>query len=276
MAIVTNSHLLIGINMKSRVRPFLIIAAVLCFLLLTIWANLSASVAVKYIASVCATGILTAFVVIVYRNTVKERPSTQEPPVITERLPVVVPPRPIHAPRVAAPPSESEPEIEPILYGYRAKPIPAIGYSLSVSLLLGGLLVAVIHSYNYTRSPVVWYLFTICVLIGVTLCYWQWIVWRGRRLIITKSTKQLQRVLPWPFNSDAPSMPTKSGAAQNVKQTTIDRLLGTCRLYSDVVAKGDEVFHKLKWLPHADMLREAIGQTPLEKNSWWLFSKKDS
>lgn len=262
MAIAINSHPLIGINMKLRARPFLIVVALLCLLLLAIWGNLSASVEVKYVVSGCAIAILAAFVTIVYRYAMKEPPVADDilQP-ITERIPVTPPPQPTH-PTIA----------EPLLYDYRPKPIPAIGYTVVTGLVLAALLIGAI----YAHASAEWYIFTGCCLpVGVAWCYWQWIVWRGVRLIITKSTKQLQRVLPTPFQSSTPTMPNKAGAAQDVTQKMSDRLLGTCRLFSNVRASGDEMFHNLKWLPHPDELRRALGMPVLRKNSWWIFSKKN-
>lgn len=259
--------------MKSRTRTFLIITAMLCFLLLVIWGSLSASIVVKYVASGCATVAMVSFIALVYYHTVVKGPSTpdiSQTPVVTDRLPVI-PPQPIRPPHVVA----SEPD-DPVLYDYRARPIPAIVYTMTVALLLAGLLLGALYLDTQTHTSVVWYIFTPCAVAGVALCYWQWIVWRGIRLIVTKSTKQLQRVLPWPFNSSTPTMPNRAGAAQDVTQKTIDRLFGTCRLFSNIKAEGDEVFHNLKWYPHPDELRHALGIPPLRKNSWWLFSKRNS
>jgi len=213
--------------------------------------------------------VVMSFVVLVYYNTVVKEQSTPDapqPPAITDRLPVI-PPHPVRPPRVLT----SEPD-DPVLYDYRAKPIPAIGYTAAVALLLTG----VMYIDAQTHTSGMWYMSTGFGLVGVISCYWQWIVWRGRRLVITKSTKQLQRVLPWPFDSSTPTMPNRAGAAQDVTQKTIDRLFGTCRLFSNIKAEGDEVFHNLKWYPHPDELRHALRIPPLIKNSWWLFSKRNS
>jgi hypothetical protein len=226
-------------------------------------------VTLKVILSICAMTILSLLVIIAYRDATHsdEEPSEQpasSPPSTTERIPVI-PPMPSQLPR-----SASQPAPPAILYDHRPKPIPAIGYSLLAAAILT--LLCLLGA--STQISGIWVFVAICGVIAAVFSYWQWVRWRGVQLIITEESKQLQRALPWPFEVRAPTMPNKIGTVQDVKQTFLDRLFGTCTLFSDIKAEGDEVFHNIKWLPYPDELRQALGQRPLRRNSWLHFSRK--
>lgn len=257
-------------HLRRHGRAYLVIGGILSFILLAIWSNMIVPSTIKVILSVCAMVILLLLVIVAYRDAThgSERPSTPPARVslpTTAQIPIV-PPKPRQPPRSALYPTPT-----PILYDHRPRPIPAIGYSLLVAVIL----VALCMFGIYAQTDVTGVIVTVCGVIAVAFCYWQWIKWSGTHLIITEESKQLQRALPWPFEVNAPAMPNKIGTVQDVKQTFVDRLFGTCRLFSDIKAEGDEVFHSIKWLPYPKELRQALGQRPLRSNSWLPFSRKN-
>lgn len=251
-------------------RTYLVVAGILGYVLLAIWTNAVAPSAIKVILTVCSTVILSLLIVVAYRHAMqgnqdaRPQPMSVAPP-ITKPL-LIIPPEPAQPPRLA--PIRTA----PILYDYPPKPVQAVGYSL----LVAGILVVLWFIGAYTQTNEAWVTIAVCSVIAVTFCYWQWVKWGGINLIITEDSIQLQRSRPWPLKASSLTIPNKIGAVQDVRQTLVDRLLGTCRLFSDTDAKGDEAFHNIKWLPHPEELRLALKHVPLRKTSWLPFSRKNS
>lgn len=253
-------------HFKRHKRAYLLTGGILCLIVLSIWINSSVPAIGKAILTILFAGIVLTFAAFAYRDMVKNYEKMPDPPIATKQL-ANIPPMPAHPPL-----SAKEPKTPTPLYDHRPRPIPAIGYSL----MAGGGLVVLCFVGASMQPDVMW---AIAILYGATavaFCYWQWIKWRGRWLIVTEGRKELQSALPWPFATHVYSMPNTAGAAQDIERTFLDRLFGTCRLFSDIKAKGDEVFHDLKWLPYPDKLGQALKQQPIRRNSWWPVQRKDS
>lgn len=117
-------------------------------------------------------------------------------------------------------------------------------------------------------SPTVWWIFAGLTLVAPIYCYYLILRWNGEEFVVNDIWFERPLTMPFPFPSQTPAIRRSEIGKYEFKQTTLDKLLGTCRLYSDTPSAHDKKFHNVKWLTHPAELRRATGISAPRKNSW--------
>lgn len=134
---------------------------------------------------------------------------------------------------------------------------------LSVSFWIGFLIGAITQD-----NPVTWWVFVVLTIFTPIYCYYLVLRWNGEEFVVNDMWFERPLTMPFPFSSQTPAIRRSEIGKYEFKQTTLDKLLGTCRLYSDTPSAHDKNFHNVKWLTHPAELRRATGISAPRRNSW--------
>lgn len=161
----------------------------------------------------------------------------------------------------------------PPLYRHSFSIAPVIFKLVITTLAWIGLLVASIAQAN----QIIWAIFGISTPVAMMYCYYIVLRWNGEEFIVNDEWYQRPLTMPMPFTSVTPAIRRTEIGQYRMKQTLIDKVLKTCRLYSNTPVENDEEFHNIKWLTHPAELRRATGISAPRKNSYffWVRKRKD-
>jgi hypothetical protein len=134
---------------------------------------------------------------------------------------------------------------------------------LIVAVWIGFLIGAIAQA-----SPTAWGIFAGLTVVALIYCYYLILRWNGEEFIVNDTWFERPLTMPFPFPSKTPAIRRSEIGSYEFKQTTLDKLFDTCRLFSDTPAARDKQFHNVKWLTHPAELRRASGISAPRKNSW--------
>jgi hypothetical protein len=201
----------------------------------------------------------------------------------SDNMPSHIPPKPKDPPSVSAVkplPSETsrqdefevsgdevsteQTEDNPSLYRHNFSVIPVIFKMVFVVILWVLLLVTAL----IMMTQVIWVIFGIATIIGPAYCYYIALRWNGEEFVVNNEWYERPLTMPFPFTSSTPAIRRTEIGQYKIRQTFIDKMIRTCRLFSDTPVENDEKFHNVKWLTHPAELRRATGISAPRKNSY--------
>jgi hypothetical protein len=155
-------------------------------------------------------------------------------------------------------------EENPSLYRRPFSIKPVIFKMVLIAALWIGFLIVATTQANST----VWGVFGVMTIAIPIYYYYLVLRWKGEEFVVNDTWFERPLTMPFPFPSRTPAIRRSEIGKYEFKQTTLDKLLGTCRLYSDTPSPDDKSFHNVKWLTHPAELRRATGISAPRKNSW--------
>jgi hypothetical protein len=155
-------------------------------------------------------------------------------------------------------------EENPSLYRRPFSIKPVIFKMIVAAAFWTGILMGAITQANQT----VWGVFVGMTIVIPIYYYYLVLRWKGEEFVVNDTWFERPLTMPFPFPSRTPAIRRSEIGKYEFKQTTLDKLLGTCRLYSDTPSPDDKSFHNVKWLTHPAELRRATGISAPRKNSW--------
>jgi hypothetical protein len=123
-------------------------------------------------------------------------------------------------------------------------------------------------------SQELWLLWWVSIPVSLVYSYYIALRWNGEEFVVNDEWYERPLTMPFPFPSRTPAIRRSEIGKYEFKQTLIDKMLGTCRLYSDTPSAGDKQFHNVKWLTHPAELRRATGISAPRKNSYLFMLRK--
>jgi hypothetical protein len=190
-----------------------------------------------------------------------------------------LPPLPDHPPTVTAekhhleiddefeiPQESHEEEIgdNPSRYRHSFSLIPVVFKTVIVAVgWIGYLFVSISANSSY-----LWVSFAIATIVAPLYCYYIALRWNGEEFIVNDEWYERPLTMPAPFTSSTPAIRRSEIGKYFIKQTVLDKIFKTCRLYSDTPSSDDKQFHNVKWLKYPAELRRATGISAPRKNNY--------
>lgn len=136
---------------------------------------------------------------------------------------------------------------------------------LAIAFWVGFLIGTIIQG---NAPAIVWWAFAGLTVVVPIYCYYLVLRWNGEEFVVNDTWYERPLTMPFPFSSRTPAIRRSEIGMYQFKQTALDKLIGTCRLYSDTPSSDDKNFHNVKWLTHPAELRRATGISAPRRNSW--------
>jgi hypothetical protein len=152
----------------------------------------------------------------------------------------------------------------PSLYRHRFSLIPVV---FKIVLTVSGWICLLLVSIGM-NTAFIWAIFGFTTILAPLYCYYIALRWNGEEFIVNDEWYERPLTMPVPFTSSTPAIRRSEIGKYFIKQTVLDKIFKTCRLYSDTPSPDDKQFHNVKWLTHPTELRRATGISAPRKNSY--------